>query len=223
MSDFTCPNCKVNVDKNHNHCPLCGKHINSEAVEEQNRKFPIYKPKLDKREPITSIFIKLILLSIIVCIGVDLFITANITFSLYVLVGGIYTILVVLLPIFKKYSLAKVFTSLVIYTAGVMLFCELITHSWGWGVCYAIPGFWILMSIISGIFMLAFGYVNFEMFRPMLFISILSTISLIFLMCYSQVYWLMLVSTFVSWVEIALMFMFRFKRSIRTLGKDFRI
>ena len=223
MQDTTCPNCKVNVDKNLNHCPLCGKHISSTVVEDKDRTYPIYKPKLDKREPITSVFIKLILLGIIVCMAVDLFLTASITFSLYVLIGGLYTILVVLLPILKKYSLAKVFTSLAYYTAGLLLFCELITGTWGWGVCYAIPGFWILMSIITGIFMLAFGYVNFEMFRPMLSIAIMSTIALIFLMCFSQVYWLMLASTFVGWVEIALMFMFRFKRSIRTLGKDFRI
>jgi len=223
MQDNICPNCKVRVDNGANHCPLCGKHISSEPIPDSERTFPIYKPKLDKREPLTSVFIKLILLGIVVCMGIDLFLTASISFSLYVLVGGLYTVLVVLLPILKKYSLAQVCTSLVYYTAGVIIFCELITATWGWGVCYALPGFWIVMAIISAIFMLAFGYVNFEMFRPMLSIAILSTIALIFLMCFSQVYWLMLVSAFLSWIEIALMFMFRFKRSIRTIKKDFRI
>ena len=223
MQDSICPNCGVTVDKTLNHCPLCGKHISAHTVEESQRVYPVYKPRLDKREPLTSIFIKLLLLSIVVCMGIDLILNATITFSLYVLIGSLYAILVILLPILKKYSLAKIFTSLAYYTAGVIIFCELITHTWGWGVCYTIPGFWILMAIISGIFMLAFGYVNFGMFRPMLSIAIMSTIALVLLMCFGQVYWLMLASTFLSWIEIALMFMFRFKRSIRTLGKDFRI
>ncbi len=223
MEQNFCENCKVHLRQGTSHCPLCGHFIVEPSNNDSARLYPKYKPITERTEPMASILIKLGLLAIVLCMGLDLFIYHTISFSLYVLVSILYLILVVLIPLKRHSTMAQVMSRLAYYTTGLLLFCELFTHSWGWGVCIAIPAVWLGLAIISGICMLSFGYVNFEMFKPMFSIAILSTISLILLACFDQTTWLTLATVCFSWTEIALMFMFRFKRSIRSLKKEFRI
>ena len=89
---------------------------------------------------------------------------------------------------------------------------------------YAIPFMLLGFSVLAGIMTLAHGYVDFEMFKPMIMIAFLMTIALILLLCFNcSVVWPTLVTFLVSISEIILMFMFRFKRSIRSLKKNFGI
>jgi len=218
-----CENCKVHIEKDASHCPLCGTFIEEVKLDDKELRYPKYKRVRESSDSATDILIKLGLLAIIICVGLDLFINGTMGFSLYVLVCTFYGILTVLLPIKKKYNLAQIMNCVAYYTMGLLLFLELFTGTWGWGVCIAIPAIWLAIDIVAGICMLAFGYVNFEMFKPILSIAILSTISLIFLLCFHQPAYMTLPTMFFSWTEIALMFMFRFKRSIRSLKKDFRL
>lgn len=218
-----CENCKVEVEDKKSNCPLCGKAVNKDCTR-ANMYYPQYQPMIDKHEPIVSILQKLSLLALFICIIVDLFITKSLGWSLYVIAGVMLTIAVVLRAILKKDGIASVLTRLAFWLTGFLVFIELYTHTWGWGVQYAIPFMWVAICITFGLTILIQGYVNFEMFKPLILILIFSVTSfllLFFLKC--DILWPTLTALLLSLSEFILMFMFRFKRSIRSLKRDFGI
>ena len=218
-----CENCKVEIEDKKSNCPLCGKAVNKDSSR-NNLYYPQYQPIIDKHEPVVSILQKLALLALFICIIVDLFITKTLGWSLYVVAGVALTVAVVLRAILKKDGIAQVLSRLSFWMTGFLVFIELYTHTWGWGVQYAIPFMWVAICITFGLTILIQGYVNFEMFKPLILILILSVTSfllLFFLKC--DILWPTLTAVLLSASEFILMFMFRFKRSIRSLKRDFGI
>ncbi|MBQ8762077.1 MAG: hypothetical protein IJZ26_02000 [Clostridia bacterium] len=220
----TCPNCKVSV-KGGNYCPLCGKCIDEEISENKKTgNFPDYAPTLvDHSESVWKILSKLAFWGIIVCMAINLFLNKTVSWSLYVLFSLLYLHLVVFHSIYKKMSFANIITKIAIYTPCLLLFLELYTGSWGWGMCYAVPFLWLALTITSAVLMIANGWVNYEMFKPTLTMAILSTILLGLLFGFKEVFWPILITFFVCWSLICFMFMFRFKRTVRSIQKEFRL
>lgn len=218
-----CENCNIFIEDNKPNCPLCGKCIDEKA-EKKNNYYPQYSTIIDKREPIIKILEKLLLLALIICVVVDLFFSKTLFWSLYVFIGMVLLYMLVLRPIKKRYSTAQMLSALAFWLTGFIIFLELYTNTWGWGVLYAIPCTWLGLSIISGLLTMIKGYVNFEMFKPLFMLTFLSIVALILLLCFNCVIiWPTLVAFLVSSSVIVLMFMFRFKRSLRSLKKDFGI
>ncbi len=218
-----CENCKVELVDQKSNCPLCGKAVNKDEVT-KNLYYPEYQPLLDKREPVASILQKLSILALLICIVVDLFVTETLGWSLYVLAGVMLTLAVVTRAIIKKDGVAQVLSRFSFWMTGFLVFIELYTHTWGWGVMYAIPFIWMAVCLSFGLTIIIQGYVNFEMFKPLILILILSLTSfllLFFLKC--AILWPTLVALLVALSEFVLMFMFRFKRSVRSLKRDFGI
>ena len=219
-----CKNCNLQI-KNSNYCPLCGKCVDEQAKENQEeRSFPVYAPTLiDNSESVWRILSKLSIWGIIVCMAINLFINKTISWSLYALFGLLYLHFVVFYSVYKKLSFANVITRIAVYTTFLILFLELYTQSWGWGMCYAIPFLWLALTIISAILMIAKGWVNFEMFKPTLTMTVMSAILLGFLFGFSETFWPILVTFFVCLSLVCFMFMFRFKRTVRSIQKEFRL
>ncbi len=218
-----CENCNVEIEDKKSNCPLCKKAVNSEGVS-NNLFYPRYQPIIDKHEPIVSILQKLAVLALVICIVVDLFITKTLGWSLYVVAGVLLCVAVVLRAILKKDGIAQILFRLSFWLTGFLIFIELYTHTWGWGVQYAIPFMWVAICLSFGGVILISGYVNFEMFKPLILIIIMSLTSfllLFFLKC--DILWPTLVALLLSASEFVLTFMFRFKRSIRSLKRDFGI
>lgn len=218
-----CEFCQVEIEENKSNCPLCGKCVNDKA-ENQNTYYPQYACVLDKRDPTIKVLEKLLLLSLLICFVVDLFFAHTISWSLYVFIGGFLAWVLILRPIKKQFSFAQILTGITFWLTAFMIFLELYTHTWGWGVMYAIPCMWLGFGLLAGLMTIMSGYVNFEMFKPMLMILFLSIVSLILLLCFDcLILWPTVVAFLVSASEIILMFMFRFKRSLRSLKRDFGI
>ena len=218
-----CDSCNVEIEESKTNCPLCGKCVSPDTIN-QNTYFPNYTITTDKREPTIKVLEKLSILALLLCFAVDLFCTHTITWSLYVLIGLFLDWVLILRPIKKQFNFAQILTQLSFYLTAFLIFLELYTNTWGWGVMYAIPFMLLGFSVLAGIMTLAHGYVDFEMFKPMIMIAFLMTIALILLLCFNcPVVWPTLVTFLVSISEIILMFMFRFKRSIRSLKKNFGI
>lgn len=218
-----CEFCQVEIEDNKINCPLCGKCVSADA-ENENMFYPKYSRVFDKREPTVKVLEKLLLLSVIICGVVDLLFAHTISWSLYVFIGAFLGWVLVLRPIKKQFNLAQILTCVVFWLTMFMLFLELYTATWGWGVRYAIPCMWLGFGVATGLLTIINGYVNFEMFKPMFMILFLSVVALICLLCFdSVVLWPTVVAFLVSVSEILLMFMFRFKRSLRSLKRDFGI
>ncbi len=218
-----CENCKVEIGDKKSNCPLCGKAVNKDCIR-NNLYYPQYQPIVDKHEPVVSILQKLALLALFLCIIIDLFITKTLGWSLYVVAGVMLTVSLVLRAILKHDGIAQVLNRLTFWMTGFLVFIELYTHTWGWGVQYAIPFMWVAICLTFGLVIWIQGYVNFEMFKPLILIMIFSVTSfllLFFLKC--DILWPTLISVLLSASEFILMFMFRFKRSIRSLKRDFGI
>lgn len=217
----TCENCGVEIMDKKSNCPLCGKATNKSASN-KNLYYPEYAPLTDRREPIASVLQKLSILALLICIIVDLFVTKTLGWSLYVLAGVMLCVAVVTRAILKKDGIAAILSRLSFWIAGFLVFIELYTGTWGWGVQYAIPGLWGAICVTFGLIILIQGYVNFEMFKPLILILLLSLTSfllLFFLKC--DILWPTLVALLLAASEFILMFMFRFRRSVRSLKRDF--
>ena len=218
-----CSNCKITNMDNTNNCPLCGKELKKDNNQPETI-YPKYIGIAEKREPIINILEKILLWALVICLVIDLFITKTLSWSLYVLASLLLVLVIVLQAIKKKNSLAILLTRLTFWLSLYMIFIEFYTNSFGWGIQYAIPSMWLGFSIIAGIATLARGYVNFEMFKPMIMIFLMSLITVIVLLCIGNLaLWANIASLLVAASEIILMFMFRFKRSIRSLKRDFGI
>lgn len=218
-----CDNCKVHV-KHGKNCPLCGKSVCDEQFVDIGRVFPDYAPvPVDRVEPVVSIFTKLLIWLVILTFALELFIFKTVHISLYFLVSAVYVYFVVLRNIKKRSSFAIIMVSVAFYTPLLLLFIELMTNSFGWGMCFTVPFLWLGIALFGVIVMFIRGWVDFEMFKPMIIIAIMSTVLLICLMCFNHVTWPTLVIFLTMWSLILFMFMFRFKRTVRSLQKDFRM
>lgn len=218
-----CDNCKVRVKKGSN-CPLCGKSVCEEGDEVFEKSFPKYAVvSMDRVEPVCSILTKLLIWMVIISFALELFVLKTVNISLYVLVGAIYIFFVVLQNIKKRNSFANIMTSVAFFTPLLILFIELKTASFGWGMCYVAPFLWLAVCVFGVVVMLIRNWIDFEMFKPMILIAVLSTILIIVLMCLDAVSWPTLVIFLTSWSLILFMFMFRFRRTVRSLQKDFRL
>ena len=218
-----CDNCKIENEQGKSNCPLCGKCVDDNA-EKKNNFYPQYNLVHDRRVPVVKVLERLLLLGVALCLVVNLLFEKTVSWSLYVTIGAFLAWVLIIRPIKKIYSPAQILTSQVFWLTGFMLFLELYTQTWGWGVMYAIPCMWIGYGVVAGIMSIVSGYVNFEMFKPMFMILFLSVISLILLLCFDcPVMWPTVVAFLLSVSEIVFMFMFRFKMSLRSLKKDFGI
>lgn len=217
-----CDNCKVHVKHGAN-CPLCGKSVSEKDIEVQ-RVFPKYAPiPVDRVDPVVNIITKLMIWLVILSFALELFIFRSVNFSLYVLVSAIFIYFVVLQNIRKRSGFAKIMSTVAFFTPLLILYIELATNSFGWGMCWVVPFLWLGVALFGVIVMFIRGWVDFEMFRPMIIIAIMSTVLLICLMCFNHITWPTLVIFLTMWSLILFMFMFRFKRTVRSLKKDFRM
>lgn len=218
-----CKNCNVDIIEEKSNCVLCGKSLDK-TTENTNMYYPKYQPVIDKKEPIVSVLQKLALLGLLICIVVNLFETKTLSWSLYVLGGVMLCVTVILRAFLKKMSIAQVCSRLAFWLSAFLIFIELYTGTWGWGVMYTIPFIWMAICLFFVVSIFVQGFVNFEIFKPLILILIFSVTS--FLLLYflgGEVLWPTLSVLLLSMSEIILMFMFRFKRSIRSLKRDFGI
>ena len=215
-----CENCKVEVEENKSNCALCGRSITKDP-ENKNNYYPQYTPVVDKKEPIVSILQKLALFALVISIIINLFVEQTLSWSLYVLAGIMLCVTIILRAILKKWSVAQVCSSLAFWLSGFLIFIEFYTQTWGWGVIYAVPSLWLAICVFFAITIFVRGYVDFEMFKPLILITIFSlTLVLVLYLTGFLVLWPSITVMLVSFSEIVLMFMFRFKRSIRSLKRD---
>lgn len=218
-----CDNCKVHVKHGIN-CPLCGKSVAESNEPVLKRVFPKYAPiPVDRVDPVVLVITKLMIWLVILSFALELFIFKTVNFSLYVLFSAIYIYFVVLKNIRKRSSFAKIMSTVAFFTPLLILYIELATNSFGWGMCLVVPFLWLGIALFGVVVMFIRGWVDFEMFRPMIIIAIMSTVLLICLMCFNHITWPTLVIFLTMWSLILFMFMFRFKRTVRSLKKDFRM
>lgn len=218
-----CDKCDVDVVDNVNHCPLCGRNIAKQhIVTESFECFPDNKTWQSKRKLVTNILLAIILIGVAVSTFLDLLLNKTITYSPFVWTGAGLAILDIILPIKNYWSFPVVNTVCAISIGAYILFLELFTNTFGWGLNYVIPFFLLFMTIYSVIIIWTRNYFKgIEFVIPLMIFCILSVASFFVTYFCKFVYWPALVSAITSLVLFVFILIFRFKRVQQEFHKSF--
>lgn len=218
-----CDKCKVNIADEINHCPLCGRDIsNDNKIEEEMFKcYPNNKIWVDKRNFYLNLLFVIAIIGTVICIGIDLFFNKKFVFSWYVITGVILLIIDVILPLKKRWSFSAVSTIVALSICAYIIFIELFTKTFGWGLIYVIPFFLLFMCINSFSIILSRNYRSLDFFVPLIIFTILSVALFVYNYIFGHVIWPSLVVFITSIVFTILIIIFRFKKVKQQIEKNF--
>ena len=162
-----CTKCKVNVHHQLNNCPLCGSYLDSDN---DNDNCTVYKdideviayPVLTER-PQTHFFKHkfnlLLLLTLALCGAINLIITPNSHWSVYVFIGVALVLLCVMLPICKKTKFVNqiLFDTLVLCALAVAMEFAVCDWHFAWVSCEFVMPWFSVAGIAVLDFLLIFG------------------------------------------------------------------
>lgn len=222
MEKNICDRCKTLVDSSQAHCPLCGRCVNDNIVDKRD-KYPDYKSFDQSNFHRAGILMRGLVILTIVAILANLIIDIESLWSMYVLSGAIALHLVVLVPIRYKTSFALQMKFITLGVSQLLLAIELMSHTFGWGMGYAIPLLLLTQMVTCAVLALRKGYINFEYVRPTIFLLFWSLVVFI-LNCYvlDVVHWPSVSAFLLCLACFSFLLLFRFKRTINSIKKYYK-
>ena len=220
MHNF-CNNCKVEIDELIANCPLCGKCVNEKAklnVSTQTSTYPNLQLNNTKKFPIGIVTISLFALTLII-LALEFFITKRVHITCYAIASFIFIYFSILIP--AKHNFSFLSTSMFIGVELIILFIELFSKTFGWGVNYVMPFISLAYSICNGILIIGKGYFNFEFYLPMLLSTVISTALLIVNYVNNWVWWPSISAFLFSWLVMLFVTFIRFKGFKKAMHKKF--
>ena len=216
-----CNVCKVNIDEHISNCPLCGKCVSikeKSIITTETTTYPNLHTNNTKKFPVHLISFILLLLTL--CFfALEFFITDKIYISFYALATLILCYFAIIIPIKHNFSFATSGLIALIFLQGYLLFIELFSGTFGWGVNYVMPLISLSYSIYNGILIVAKGYFNFEYYLPVVVSAIISTVLLIVNYLYKWVYWPSLAAFLFAWLVALLIAFIKTKRLKKSIQK----
>lgn len=217
-----CDKCNVNIADNINNCPLCGKDLSAFTKDENFVCYPNDKVWHDKRKLTLNILLFIALIGTVLCLCVDLFFNHRLTYSWYVITGCLIFVVDIYYPIKKQWSFSTISTIVGISVCLYILFLELFTHTFGWGVNYVIPFFILFMSCYSTIIVFIRNYYKgFEFVLPLIIFTILSAVTFVVSYFLKLVIWPSFSTFLASLTLLILVLIFKQKKVKQELGKSF--
>ena len=220
-----CDKCNVKVEENQSHCPLCGRCVNESLVgfDKPVGRFPDYTSFKRHRMHVSTVLLRILLVLVVATIGVNLLLDWGNFWCLYVVAGGVATCLGVLVPIRFRLTLASQTRLQTVAVALIIIVAEVFSKTFGWGVGYVIPFFMLSLIIVSAIMTIAKGYVEFDYVRPTIFLFVCSVLLYVLnRFVFFVPAWPALVAALASLVVILSFFMFRYKRTMKSLKKFYK-
>lgn len=220
-----CDKCNVDIVDEITNCPLCGRDVsNGEEITKNFTCYPSNKIWIDKRNTLTNWLLLIVIIGTIISGIIELLIFKRYHYNFYVLTGAILALFDVILPIKHRWSFSALSIVVSISICAYILFLELFTNSFGWGVYYAIPLFLLFTTLYSlTIILIRNYYRGFEFVISLLVFAILSTVLFIFNYISKGVVWPSLVAFLTSVTCFVVFLIFRFKKVKQTLEKSFFI
>lgn len=218
-----CDKCKLEIADEIQHCPLCGRNLSdTQLATQQFLCYPDNKIWFDKRNLIMRILEWIVLIGTLVCTAIELIIFHTVKYSWHVIAGALLAFFDIILPIKHRWCFSAVSTTVGISICGYILFLELFTHTFGWGLIYAIPFFILFMALYStGIIFARNYYKGFEFVIPLLIFTILSITVFIFNYVKQYTYWPSLVAFLTATASFVFILIFRFKKVKEELSRSF--
>lgn len=218
-----CEKCGVDIADMINHCPVCGKALEPAQTDSQQfANYPNNKIWIDRRNLVLKILLFIALAGTILSIAVDLFFNRTLAFSWYVITGFALFFVCIYLPLKKHWSFSTSSTVVGITLCAYIVFLELYTQTFGWGVNYVLPFFLLAMSAYCCVIVFSRNYFKgFEFFFPLSIYAFLSTANFVVCYCLNLVIWPSFSCFLASITMVALSFVFRYRKVKRELEKSF--
>lgn len=219
-----CDKCSVDIESGVHHCPLCGRSVDDTPKALKVTRYPDYAEFYKHRLHLTTLLAKILIVLTFACVAVDLIFSFGAFWSTYVLAGSFLALIGVLLPIRYRMPMSMQVKFQIFGLAVVIVIAEVFTNSFGWGVGYVLPFVLGIYSIIAMIMLICKGYINFDYLLPMAFIAFCSILLYILnKFVFHLELWPILIPLIISCVTIAMLFAFRFKRTIKCIKKHWKI
>lgn len=215
-----CDKCKVVIEDGVHHCPLCGRSVDSTPDAVKITRFPDYAKFYKHRLHVTSVLGRILIILALICVGLNFILPFTSFWSAYVLACVFWAIIGVLMPVRYKMPLSAQVKFQIFGLSAIIIAVELVTQSFGWGVGYVIPSILMGYSIVCMIMLIVNGHVDFEYLLPIAFITFCS--ALLFILnkfVFNVVAWPSLIPLVFSVLTIAILFVLRFKRTIKCIKK----
>jgi hypothetical protein len=219
-----CDKCDVDIADNIKYCPLCGRNIDDNLKDDEQSflSYPNNKIWINKRKFAINLLIVIAIIGTVITTGVDLFFNHTLSYSWYVITGFVLFMMCIALPIKKRWCFSAVSTVVGVSVCFYILFIELYTQTFGWGLIYAIPFFLLFMCLncVSIIFSRNY-YKGFEFVVPLIIFTILSIVLFIVNSVLGFTIWPSLVVFATSLASLAFVLIFRFKQVKKELERSF--
>ena len=153
-----CDKCDVDIVDNINNCPLCGRDVSNTSEEQSFVCYPDNKVWVSKRNFVINFLFWAAMIGMAISVFIELIIFHRIQYNWYVITGVALFVLDVLMPTKLRWSFSGISLFISISICLYILFLELFTNSFGWGVYYVIPLFILFMSLYSTLIILIRNY-----------------------------------------------------------------
>ena len=219
-----CDKCKVNIADEINHCPLCGRDISTDIANESFLCYPDNKVFVNKRNIIINIMFWIAIISMIISIFIELLIFKRLNYNWYVITGAALFIVDFIMPMKFRWSFSALTIVVALTICAYILFLELFTNSFGWGLNYVIPMFILFMALYSTFITIIRNYYRkYEYVICLLIFSVLGVIVFLYNLFTNAVIWPALVAFLTSVTCFIGFLLFRFKKVKNELEKSFFI
>ena len=220
-----CDKCDVDIVDEINNCPLCGRDVSngSEVMTQSFKCYPDNKVWISKRNATINVTFWLTMIFMVISIFVELLLFKRIHYNWYVVTGVALFVIDFIMPMKFRWSFFAVAIVGVISICAYIIFLELFTNSFGWGLHYAIPMFILFATLYSTSIILSRNYQKYEFVICLLNFAILSLGVFLFNLFTKAVIWPSLVAFLTSTTCFTGFLMFRFRHVKNELEKSFFI
>ena len=228
-----CSSCEVSVSEDLRYCPLCGKYV-AQTTEDKPKITNVSFPAVDQAYTQVEKWLKLVRAILVLCaivsVSVNLFFETNPYWFPYVLIG-LFTIWRIVFYPFKegKSHIAGIpFSGIVISL--LLLFIDIYGYKFhsttlGWALGYTVPAVLTLSIVVT--FIVAISYKKYEerLTKGIVWLMFSSILFLIGKLLWFNKFpnWPIFMSLLSGFIALCLLFIFKRKRLIKELNRDFHI
>ena len=219
-----CDKCKVDIADNINNCPLCGRDLDNKAETQSFVCYPDNKIWINKRNLLVKILFWVSIIGTGISIFLELLLFHKLWYNWYVITGEVLFLIDFVAPLKFKWSYSAITLIVSITISLYILFLELFTHSFGWGLNYAIPLFLLFSTLYTTSTIITRNYYKgYDFVVCLMVLAILCTALFIYNILTTAVFWPALVAFLTSVTCFVGFLIFRFKKVKAQIEKKFFI
>lgn len=214
-----CDRCNVDV-KTSSNCPICGRYCGEDFIA---REYPVYtKNRQISGFVVHTIFWVLLVIAITLTVCEILFMK-KFDISLYFIVSMVAIDISVLLPIKHHWSFNGSISIVSIIICGLVIFVELYSKTFGWGVYYAIPFFILAITIYCLLTIIIKKYDKLDCLISLFILALISTALFVYNLVANGVLWPSISVFFATWGIIGTLFVLINKKTKKEIAKSFHV